>query len=68
MLLDQGREYDKYGNLNRWWNNRTIEQFNIRTKCFVKQYDNYKINGKSLNGKQTLGKFIKSLNKQIYFK
>jgi membrane metallo-endopeptidase-like protein 1 len=22
---DNGREYDKYGNLNQWWNNKTID-------------------------------------------
>lgn len=52
---DQGREYDKYGNLNQWWKNKTIERFKERADCFTKQYDRYEINGKHLNGKQTLG-------------
>lgn len=52
---DQGREYDKYGNLHQWWNNKTIERFKERTNCLADQYSKYQINGKNLNGKQTLG-------------
>lgn len=54
---DQGREYDKHGNLHQWWKNDTIERFKERANCFVKQYNQYSINGKHLNGKQTLGNF-----------
>lgn len=32
---DQGREYDKYGNLHRWWNDKTINKFKTLTECFV---------------------------------
>jgi membrane metallo-endopeptidase-like protein 1 len=53
---DQGREYDKFGNLHQWWKNKTILKFKEQTECFVKQYEKYKINGKHLNGRQTLGK------------
>ncbi|KAF7274332.1 M13 family metallopeptidase neprilysin 3 isoform X2 [Rhynchophorus ferrugineus] len=55
---DQGRQYDKNGNLNHWWNNKTVERFKERTKCVVQQYNNYKINGKNVNGNQTLGENI----------
>lgn len=55
---DQGREYDKEGNLHQWWNNKTIERFKNRTDCFERQYTNYQINGRSINGKQTLGENI----------
>lgn len=55
---DQGREFDKYGNLHQWWNLKTIDEFKNRTSCFVNQYNDYKINDKSLNGKQTLGENI----------
>jgi neprilysin len=57
---DQGREYDQFGNLHQWWNNKTIDKFKQRTDCFAKQYGNYTINGKPLNGKQTLGKLCGS--------
>lgn len=53
---DQGREYDQYGNLHKWWNNQTIDRFKERTNCVVKQYSKYEINNNRLNGKQTLGK------------
>lgn len=59
---DQGREYDKYGNLHQWWNNKTIERFKERTNCLADQYSKYQINGKNLNGKQTLGKFFLIIN------
>lgn len=52
---DQGREYDKYGNLHQWWKNDTIDRFKERTNCLATQYSKYKINGKNLNGKNTLG-------------
>ncbi|KAG6794346.1 endothelin-converting enzyme isoform X3 [Apis mellifera caucasica] len=55
---DQGREYDLHGNLNHWWNNATIERFKNRTKCFVEQYSNFEINGRHVNGLQTLGENI----------
>lgn len=55
---DQGREYDKFGNLHQWWNNKTIDRFKERANCLSKQYEQYKINGKNLNGKQTLGTIV----------
>lgn len=55
---DQGREYDRFGNLNHWWNNDTIAQFKKRAQCIEKQYSNYSIDGHKLNGKQTLGENI----------
>ncbi|XP_035742254.1 endothelin-converting enzyme homolog isoform X1 [Vespa mandarinia] len=55
---DQGREYDLHGNLNRWWNNDTIDRFNNRTECFVEQYNTYEVQGRHVNGRQTLGENI----------
>lgn len=55
---DQGREYDKFGNLHHWWNNETITKFNEKTNCIVDQYGGYEVNGKKLNGRQTLGENI----------
>lgn len=52
---DHGRMYDKHGNMHQWWNNKTIESFKERANCFIKQYSQYNINGKHLNGKLTLG-------------
>ncbi|XP_032581310.1 neprilysin-3 isoform X1 [Drosophila sechellia] len=55
---DQGREYDKFGNINRWWDSKSIERFNEKSECIARQYSGYKMNGRTLNGKQTLGENI----------
>lgn len=55
---DQGRKYDRNGNLKQWWKNKTIEEFRKRAKCFIDQYSSYSINGIHINGKQTLGENI----------
>ncbi|XP_022243183.1 neprilysin-11-like [Limulus polyphemus] len=41
----RGSERDEYGNANNWWTEESRAQFNARTDCFVKQYNNYKVNG-----------------------
>lgn len=55
---DQGREYDKDGNLEKWWYNETLRNFEERVKCLVDQYNDYKIDDNHINGKQTLGENI----------
>uniref|UniRef100_A0A8C8GGS1 Endothelin-converting enzyme 1 n=1 Tax=Oncorhynchus tshawytscha TaxID=74940 RepID=A0A8C8GGS1_ONCTS len=55
---DQGREYDKDGNLRSWWKNSSVEAFKKQTQCMVEQYSNYSINKEPLNGKHTLGENI----------
>jgi neprilysin len=37
---DQGREYDKNGNLHRWWNDKTVNKFKSLTECFVSLFYN----------------------------
>ncbi|XP_077998492.1 endothelin-converting enzyme 1-like [Glandiceps talaboti] len=55
---DQGREYDKNGNMVTWWKNATVERFKERTECMVDKYNKYIVNGENINGKQTLGENI----------
>uniref|UniRef100_A0A8C2X702 endothelin-converting enzyme 1 n=1 Tax=Cyclopterus lumpus TaxID=8103 RepID=A0A8C2X702_CYCLU len=55
---DQGREYDKEGNLRPWWQNSSVEAFRQRTECMMDQYNHYTVNGEHVNGKQTLGENI----------
>uniref|UniRef100_A0A8C2GWD2 endothelin-converting enzyme 1 n=1 Tax=Cyprinus carpio TaxID=7962 RepID=A0A8C2GWD2_CYPCA len=55
---DQGREYDKDGNLRPWWQNSSVDAFKNRTECMIDQYTQYTINGEHINGKQTLGENI----------
>ncbi|XP_044277182.1 endothelin-converting enzyme 1 isoform X2 [Varanus komodoensis] len=55
---DQGREYDKEGNLRPWWKNSSVEAFKQQTECMVEQYGSYMVNGEAVNGKHTLGENI----------
>lgn len=55
---DNGRQFNKEGNLARWWSNKSIEAFKNKTACLVKQYSGYKFHGKNLKGSQTLGENI----------
>ncbi|CAK9294512.1 unnamed protein product [Gordionus sp. m RMFG-2023] len=55
---DEGRKYDKSGNWNLWWTNKSIEAFVKKTVCYLDQYSNYSIDGHKLDGKRTLGENI----------
>ncbi|XP_055515409.1 endothelin-converting enzyme 1-like isoform X2 [Leucoraja erinacea] len=55
---DQGREYDKDGNLRSWWKNSSVEAFKTQIECMVDQYNNYTINSEQVNGRKTLGENI----------
>jgi endothelin-converting enzyme len=55
---DQGREYDKTGNMKQWWQNSTIELFKSQADCVVRQYSAFKIDGETVNGNTTLGENI----------
>ncbi|XP_024898113.1 endothelin-converting enzyme 2 isoform X4 [Pteropus alecto] len=55
---DQGREYDKEGNLRPWWQNESLAAFQNHTACMEEQYSQYQVNGEKLNGRQTLGENI----------
>lgn len=46
---DQGREYDKDGNLRQWWNNETIKNFEESVKCLVDQYSAFKVDDKPVS-------------------
>ncbi|XP_048396047.1 phosphate-regulating neutral endopeptidase PHEX isoform X2 [Stegostoma tigrinum] len=57
---DNGRKYDKNGNLHQWWSNASISNFNDKTECMIKQYDDYywPVAGLQVNGQRTLGENI----------
>ncbi|XP_044749449.1 neprilysin-like isoform X2 [Coccinella septempunctata] len=57
---NNGRKHDKYGNFKQWWSNETIETFEMKTECFIEQYDNLTIPGVDgvVSGKRTLGENI----------
>ena len=44
-----GSKFDKYGNLNNWWKNGSLDRFQQRTMCMVKQYQNFTSQGNNVN-------------------
>ncbi|MCD7935691.1 MAG: M13 family metallopeptidase [Tannerellaceae bacterium] len=56
---DQGRHYDKDGNLTDWWTEEDAERFKERADILVKQYDNIIVyDTVHANGRFTLGENI----------
>ncbi|MGO9317917.1 MAG: M13 family metallopeptidase [Terracidiphilus sp.] len=59
---DEGRQFDKEGNLRDWWTKEDEQKFNERADCMVKQYDAIEaVPGVHLNGKLTLGENLADL-------
>ncbi len=59
---DEGRQFDKDGNLQNWWTKEDEQKFNDRAQCMVKQYDAIEaVPGVHLNGKLTLGENLADL-------
>jgi endothelin-converting enzyme/putative endopeptidase len=59
---DEGRQYDKDGNLKQWWTKEDEQKFNERADCMVKQFDAIEaVPGVHLNGKLTLGENLADL-------
>jgi putative endopeptidase len=59
---DQGRQYDKDGNLKDWWTKEDEEKFKARADLMEKQYDGYvAVDDVHVNGKLTLGENIADL-------
>ncbi|KAI0161414.1 peptidase family M13 [Xylariaceae sp. FL1272] len=60
---NSGRHFDENGNFTDWWDQKTVEGFQERAKCFVNQYGNFTVEGKNgeplhVNGRLTLGENI----------
>ena len=56
---DQGRQFDKNGNLVDWWQPEDAEKFKSLTEKLVKQFDSIEIApGVNANGRFTLGENI----------
>ncbi|KAL8342656.1 hypothetical protein RB601_004835 [Gaeumannomyces tritici] len=59
---NSGRLYDLNGYLKDWWSNATIQEFQKRADCFIKEYSNFTVQGTNgplnVNGEQTLGENI----------
>lgn len=56
---DQGRQFDKNGNLNDWWTAEDATRFTEKTKGLIAQYDSIVVLGDThANGEFTLGENI----------
>uniref|UniRef100_A0A673XAU9 Neprilysin n=1 Tax=Salmo trutta TaxID=8032 RepID=A0A673XAU9_SALTR len=58
---DNGRNYDKDGDLKDWWTPSSTQNFVNLSKCMVDQYGSFSwdlANGLNLNGNNTLGENI----------
>ena len=56
---DQGRQYDKEGNLNDWWTKEDADKFNARAKALVEHYSKIVVlDTLHANGEFTLGENI----------
>ena len=59
---DQGRQYDKNGNLEDWWTKADSDEFNKRTQPLIDQFDGFDVgDGEHVDGKLTLGENIADL-------
>ena len=59
---DQGRKYDKNGNLTEWWTEEDAKKFNKRAKVLVEQFNSYPVLDSTMaNGELTLGENIADL-------
>ncbi len=53
---DQGRQYDKDGNLNDWWTKADADQFNVKAKKVADLYSGFTLlDNQHVNGELTLG-------------
>lgn len=53
---DQGRQYDKNGNLTDWWTKQDAEKFTKKADMVAEQYSKYTVlNNLHVNGRLTLG-------------
>ncbi len=59
---DEGRQYDKEGNLKDWWTKDDETKFTQKAQCMVDQYDAIEaVPGVHLNGQLTLGENLADL-------
>uniref|UniRef100_A0AAQ4P348 Membrane metallo-endopeptidase-like 1 n=1 Tax=Gasterosteus aculeatus aculeatus TaxID=481459 RepID=A0AAQ4P348_GASAC len=58
---DNGRNFDRDGNMLNWWSNYSAEHFKEQSKCMVQQYGNFNwklAGGQNVSGISTLGENI----------
>ena len=59
---DQGRNYDKDGNLNNWWTDADSKAFDKKKQVLIEQFNNYtELDSLHVNGELTIGENIADL-------
>ncbi len=59
---DQGRKYDKEGNMNNWWTSADAKRFKAKTAKLAALYDHYTVlDSLHVNGQLTMGENIADL-------
>ena len=58
---DEGRKFDHNGNLNNWWTQNDVNNFNSKIKLMEELFNNNKILDKNINGKLKLGENLADL-------
>jgi putative endopeptidase len=59
---DQGRLYDKVGNLNDWWTKTDADSFNKRAQILINQFNSFNVTDSlKANGNLTIGENIADL-------
>ncbi|MDP4291989.1 MAG: M13 family metallopeptidase, partial [Bacteroidota bacterium] len=59
---DQGRLYDKDGNLGEWWTKEDAENFKNQAQVLIDQFNSFKVlKGLTVDGKLTIGENIADL-------
>ena len=58
---NNGALFDEKGNLNDWWTEQDYNEFERLQEQVINYYNEYKINGKSVNGKKTVSENIADL-------
>ena len=52
---DNGRQYDKRGELHDWWSEETVANYKKRSMCLADVFSSFTVAGRHVNGKYTLG-------------
>lgn len=64
---DQGRQFNKEGNLVDWWESETKEHYLKRAECIIYQYGNYTVKDVGMNVRRILHVHISTFISLIIF-
>uniref|UniRef100_A0A1I7Z246 Peptidase_M13_N domain-containing protein n=1 Tax=Steinernema glaseri TaxID=37863 RepID=A0A1I7Z246_9BILA len=66
----EGKEYNELGIKENWWDNASLAEYNNRAKCFVDQFNGYRIEDTDLyvDGEKTLSENIADSSIEVALK